>query len=263
MQDAERPGPPAAGGAKWRLPIEITPGTDRAPEQPVTPANVSSGTGTGSQGGTVVTRQRAALVMGAAFAVALASGSLGAQQGSQPQLPADKLEISAFAVNMSNIATGANEVVAITVNQWSTAEERERLITTMLTKGSKALLKELQKAPVKGRFRIPGKSRPDPHHLALGLDIRYAWQTPLPEGGRRLLLAMDRYIGMQEARNQPRSIDYPFTLIEIRVDRNGKGEGKMSIATKINFDKEKKVIELENYSSEPVRLNNVEVKVKS
>ncbi len=37
----------------------------------------------------------------------------------------------------------------------------------------------------------------------------------------------------------------------------------MSVATKIKFDKKKNVIELENYASEPVRLNNVEVKVKS
>lgn len=200
-------------------------------------------------------------MLGAALAALMTLARVEAQA---PQdLPADKLEIDAFAVNMSNIATGANARVAITVNQWSTDAERERLIETMLTKGSDALLRELQKAPVKGRFRIPGQQPPDPHHLALGLDIRYARQTPLPEGGRRIILAMDRYIGFNEARNQPRSIDYPFTLIEIRADRNGKGEGKMSIATKINFDKKKNVIELENYSSEPVRLNNIGIKVKN
>jgi hypothetical protein len=179
------------------------------------------------------------------------------------QTPMEKLEISAFAVNMSNIATGSNAVVDITINSWSTPEERERLITTMVEKGSKALLRELQKAPVKGRFRIPSARPPDPHHLALGLDLHYAWQTPLPDGGRRIVIATDRYIGFQEARNQPRSIDYPFTLMEIRVDKDGKGQGKMAVATKIDFDKEKKVVELENYSSEPVRLNEVRVKVKS
>jgi hypothetical protein len=210
-----------------------------------------------------VTSRRLTL-FGLMIAAMLGMARIDAQEPqSQQQLPADKLEISAFAVNMSNIATGANAVVAITVNQWSTEAERDRLIETMLTKGSDALLRELQKAPVKGRFRVPGQRQPDPHHLALGLDIRYARQTPLPEGGRRIMLAMDRYIGFAEARNQPRSIDYPFTLIEIRTDKDGKGQGKMSIATKINFDKKKKVIELENYSSEPVRLNNVEVKVKT
>jgi len=181
----------------------------------------------------------------------------------QAQTNQDKLEISAFAVNMSNIATGSNAQVQLTINSWSTAEERERLITTVLEKGSDALLRELQKAPVKGRFRIPTARQPDPHHLALGLDLHYAWQSPLDEGGRRIVIATDRYIGFQEARSQPRTIDYPITLIEIRVDKEGNGVGKMAVATKISFDKKKNQIELENYSSEPVRLNNVKIKVKT
>ena len=181
----------------------------------------------------------------------------------QAQTNQDKLEISAFAVNMSNIATGSNAQVQLTVNSWSTAEERERLITTVLEKGSDALLRELQKAPVKGRFRIPTARQPDPHHLALGLDLHYAWQSPLDDGGRRIVIATDRYIGFQEARSQPRTIDYPITLIEIRVDKDGNGVGKMAVATKISFDKKKNQIELENYSSEPVRLNNVKIKVKT
>jgi len=178
------------------------------------------------------------------------------------QLPADKLEISAFAVNMSNIATGTTANVQITVSSWSTEAERDRLVNTMTTKGADALLRELQKTPVKGRFRIPAARQPDPHHLALGLDLHYAWQEPLPEGGRRIVLATDRYIDIVEARNKPRTIDYPFSLMEIRVDKDGNGEGKMSVATKISFDKKKNVIELENYSSEPVRLQNVKVTVK-
>jgi hypothetical protein len=199
------------------------------------------------------------LTIGAAAIAALAMAGDAATAQNQ----GEQLEITAFAVNMSNIATGSNAVVDIRINQWSSEAERERLITTMLEKGSDALLRELQKAPVKGRFRIPAARPPDPHHLALGLDLHYAWQTPLPEGGRRIVLATDRYIGFQEARNQPRTIDYPFTLMEIRVDKDGNGQGKMAVATKISFDKKKKVIELENYSSEPVRLNNLKVKVRT
>jgi hypothetical protein len=198
-----------------------------------------------------------AIVMGVALALLPAPRTMSAQTNGE------KLEISAFAVNMSNIATGANAMVQITVNGWSTAEERELLITTVLEKGSDALLRALQKASVKGRFRIPTARPPDPHHLSLGLDLRYAWQAPLPEGGRRIVLATDRYIGFQEARNQPRTTDYPITIMEIRVDKDGKGVGKMAVATKISFDKKKNQIELENYATEPVRLNNVEIKVKN
>ena len=191
----------------------------------------------------------------AAAVFALAPASARAQN--------EKLDISAFAINMSNIATGSNAVVQINIDSWSTPEERELLITTMVEKKPADLLKALQKLPVRGRFRIPTARQPDPHHLSLGLDIHYAWQTPLPEGGRRIVLATDRYIGFAEARNQPRSIDYPFSLIEMRVDKDGKGQGKMAVATKIDFDKDKKVVQIENYGSEPVRLNEVKVKVKS
>jgi hypothetical protein len=62
-----------------------------------------------------------------------------------------------------------------------------------------------------------------------------------------------------ELRDQPRTVDYPFTLIEIHLNRDGEGEGRMAYATKISFDKKKNAVELENYSSEPVRLTTVKM----
>jgi hypothetical protein len=55
-----------------------------------------------------------------------------------------------------------------------------------------------------------------------------------------------------------RIVDYPFTLIEMRLDKNNKGQGKMAVATKITLSKDKQHVELENYSSEPVRLTSIE-----
>jgi hypothetical protein len=197
------------------------------------------------------------VLMGVACAAALVAIPAGAQTNGE------KLEMTAFAINMSNIATGANNTVNIKVDAWSTPEEREKLIATIVEQKPDALVKALQKMPPKGRFWIPTLRGSDPHNLRLGLTLRYAWQQPLPEGGRRIVLAADRTIGFEEARNQPRSVDYPITLFEIRVNKDGEGEGKLAYYTKIRFDKEKKVMEIENYSSEPVRLNNLKVKVKS
>ena len=202
--------------------------------------------------------KKAMFTVSLAIALGLAMAPLGARQTS-----GEKLEITAFAVNMSNIGPGSSAVVEIDIDRWSTAAERENLITTMVEKKENELLKALQKMPSHGRFSIPGLVGPDPHQLRLGNPLRYAWQTAQPEGGRRIVIATDRYIGFNEARNQPRTIDYPFTLFEIRVDKAGEGQGKMAVATKISFDKKKNAIELENYSSEPVRLNNVKVKVKT
>ncbi len=199
-----------------------------------------------------------AAVLGAAWL--LASPVTQAQTTPTPSpnvsLPVP-IRMNAFGVNMSNIATGTTGLVDIRINRWSTAAEREKVITTMVDKGQDALLSLLQDLPTKGRLSFPSHQGPDPTNMRLGWDIRYAWTTPLPEGGHRIIVALDRYMSFQEVRNQPRTVDYPFTLIEIHMTKDGKGEGKMAYGTKITFDKKTKTVELENYSTEPVRLNEI------
>jgi hypothetical protein len=176
------------------------------------------------------------------------------------QAPADlalPIRLTAFAVNMSNVGPGSAGLVEIRITRWSSADERQRVIETMVEKGQDALLEMLQGLPEKGRLRFPNKAGPDPQNLRLGWDVRYAWQTPEADGGHRIVVALDRYMSFLEVRNQPRSVDYPFTLIEIHLNKDHEGQGKMAYATKITFDKEKNTVELENYSSEPVRLTTV------
>jgi len=162
----------------------------------------------------------------------------------------EKESFEAFAVNMGNIGAGANSVVEIEVERWSTDAERNRLLAAFQENKQDGLLRELQKIdPRVGYIRLP---------TSIGYDLRYAREVPDEKtGGRRILIATDRPIGVTEARNQPRTIDYPFTLIELRLTRDGTGEGRMSIATKIRHNKKTNVLELENYNSEPVRLNKV------
>lgn len=192
-----------------------------------------------------------------ALAATLSGVPAAAPKGDEP-LPLP-LRLTAFAVNMSTIATGTTATIDILINRWSTEAEREGLIGTAIEKGPEALLRGLQKMPNHGRISIPGWTGPDPHNARLGWELHYAWTTPGEDGGHRIAIATDRYIGMWEARNRPRTIDYPFTLIEIRLDRSGRGVGKMAVATKIEFDKKKRQMVLENYGSEPVRLNKVTI----
>ena len=175
----------------------------------------------------------------------------------------DKVTINGWALNMSNIATGANQTIRITIDRWSNPKQREHLITTFLEKKQDGLLRELEKQPELGRFNFPGYMGPDPNNtMRLGTDIRYAMSHPGEDGGRRIVIITPRVIGFREARDQPRTIDYPFTLFEMRFDKSGKGEGRMAYATQIMFDKKKNTVELENYSSEPVRLNNLQLEVR-
>ena len=110
------------------------------------------------------------------------------------------------------------------------------------------MLDALQGMPAMGHFGAPGN---------LSWDIHFARRMPLPDGGERVVLVTDRRISFWEARNQPRSYDYPFTVIELHLNKDGEGEGKMSIATKVIYDKKENMITLENYQTSPVQLTNV------
>lgn len=197
-------------------------------------------------------------------AMALAAMVVTAPASAQ-QTPSadDKLLISGWALNMSTMATGANQTIQIRINRWSSPAQREHLVNTFLEKKQAGLLRELEKQPEMGRFNFPGYMGPDPNNvMRLGTDIRYAMSFPGEDGGRRIVIITPRVIGFREVRDQPRTVDYPFTLFEMRFNSEGTGEGRMAYATQITFDKNKKTIELENYSSEPVRLNNLKLEVQ-
>jgi hypothetical protein len=57
--------------------------------------------------------------------------------------------------------------------------------------------------------------------------------------------------------NRHRSVDYPFTVIELNVQKSGDGDGKISVATRIIPDKGGRIVTLENYDIQPVLLTKV------
>jgi hypothetical protein len=152
---------------------------------------------------------------------------------------------TATAINMDRGATGSIE---ITVDRWSSDKERDALIAVVLKQGPEKLLDALQDTKPVGHFGPPGN---------LGWDLRFARRMSNPDGGERVVLVTDRRVSFREAVNQPRTIDYPFTVIELRLNGDGAGEGKMSVATKVIYDKYHNIITLENYGIQPVQLKNV------
>lgn len=187
-----------------------------------------------------ISTRSAVAVAAVACSLMLVAASARAQNGG-------KEHFTAFAVDVSNTAPrgSATTTVDIVINRYSSDADRDKLLEA-LDQGQDALLKALQSLPVVGYLTTPGSLR---------YDVHFARQHPTAEGGRDIVVATDRYIPMWEATSRPRSIDYPFTLIQLQLNKNNEGVGKASIATKIT--KNDNYIELENFSSEPVRLNNV------
>ena len=188
-----------------------------------------------------VFRTTASLALAAALVVPVVASTAVAEE--------PILRMRAFAVDLNNRAR--TNSVDIVIERWSTPEEASSLKAVLVEKGGDKLLSALQK--VKPRCGYARTS------TSLGWYIYFAREVSLPDGGRKISLASDRPVSMWEVRNAARSTDYEFSLAEIRLGADGKGEGKAIKAAKVGFKKETNTWEIENYQREPVRLNQVTV----
>ena len=156
----------------------------------------------------------------------------------------------AMGVQMS---TGKSSHITITIERWNTAEERQALLNTLKEKGQPALTEALHYLPRVGYIRMPD---------TMGVDLKYAYSTQLPDGTRRVVVGADRNLTFREAAKNNRSEKYDFAVAELHFPKDGgSGEGKLAPATLIKIDKETNQIELENYQAQPVRLKGIKSKV--
>jgi hypothetical protein len=155
-------------------------------------------------------------------------------------------KFTGFAINMNGAANTAT--IDFTISRWSTDAERKTLLSLIPEehKSAQKLVDALQDMKSVGSIRTP---------QTLAWDLRYARQFKLPEGGRRIVLVTDRPIGFREAANSTRSMDYPFSILEIRLNANDEGEGKIFSGSKIYVENGELVVE--NWGTQPTRFNNI------
>jgi hypothetical protein len=187
-----------------------------------------------------VSRQLAALL----FLVGVSTDTIAQRPNeAMPQ------KYTAFAVSAGGVYTpGVATQVDITITRWSTADETARLIATLKEKGPEDLLDAVRDAKSVGTIRTPGN---------LAYDLRFAQQEDTGDGLRRIVIITDRPISFWEAVNRPRSIDYPFTFIELRLNNRREGEGKLNLAARIDISRTGRTVQLENYDSQPIHLKEV------
>ena len=178
------------------------------------------------------------LLAGAALAV-LYSPFARAQTLGEPE------QFTAVAVKNDEFGSGAGTVL-LRVTRWSTEAERTRLLETLRQKGPEKLLDELAKMRSVGSIRTPD---------SLAYDLRYAHERKGKDGGRQIVLATDRPIGFWEAAHRPRTINYPFTVIQMQMGPDGRGKGTLSYATRI-VARDEDII-LENFSTAPIMLTDI------
>ncbi|HYH46157.1 MAG TPA: hypothetical protein VEG34_10765, partial [Thermoanaerobaculia bacterium] len=162
------------------------------------------------------------------------------------------LRLTAFAVNLGVTPDarprGQSGTVIINIDRWSNPAERAALLQAFRDKGPDGLRAALLETKRVGNIRTPD---------SIGWPLHYAHMVPAEDGGTQIFLATERRIAFWEAASNARTLDYPFTLVEIRIGPDGEGEGRLSLATKVTLSQDGTNLRLENYASEPVRLQSV------
>ena len=143
--------------------------------------------------------------------------------------------------------------VEIVINRFSTTVEKNRFMDTFAARGAAGLQEALQQAPSIGRLSAPGDQ---------GFDLRYAAELRGDNGDRHVILATDQGMPFFEAADRPRSADYPFTVLQLQIDKNGQGRGLASAYSNITLDKVQGTIVLENLGDQPVMLTNLQLQKK-
>jgi len=155
---------------------------------------------------------------------------------------------TATAINADPVIRLIDMTVTISLDRWSTDADRTKLVGALLDGGAGQFFDVLQASPKVGSIRMPD---------TLGYDVRYAHRVAGADGGERIVLVTDHYIGFWQSSDQVRAMDYAYTIVEMHLDARGQGEGKVAVATSIKADRASGEITLDNYAAQPVRLTDV------
>ncbi|MGD0932326.1 MAG: hypothetical protein ABR902_16875 [Candidatus Korobacteraceae bacterium] len=163
--------------------------------------------------------------------------------------PALDLPVSYAATAFGQAGTVAGKSFGVTVHvtAWSSDSDVQTLAATLKSKGPDGLAKALFDDKEIGRVSPTGST---------GSDFKVARIHPNGQGGYRIVLVTDRPISLPEQRNNTRSTDYPFGIVTLDVDKDGKGTGSLAPICKISFNKQGE-LEVEHYGQKPLRLANV------
>jgi len=201
-----------------------------------------------------------------AIVVALAGGG--------QTVSGDTAALSLRATITSARTAGA---LTITVSRWSTEAERAPLVAAFAAPRPAPATPPAPVPPAAGRGRGRGAPPPPPSPLAkasaaikaaptlgyiwtdgvTGYSIKYAWRSPTTEEAERIVLVTDRRLDSHAPDPSPASSssgDADFTVIEVRIDGRGVGEGKTSLTTRVAIDADARTLALDGYAAAPALL---------
>ena len=167
----------------------------------------------------------------------------------QAQEAADAvLRLRGFGLNLTGVGQGRSEDLEIAVQRWSTDEEHDHLRKALSDGGIAALSRAITHLTSRvGLVRTPREGT---------LGLKYAREAVTPDGGRRLLLVTDR---LSAPATNPHADAHDFLVVEIVLDKDGKGQGRTAGPEVLRYDARAGTLELDRYAQQPVRIDEVRV----
>jgi len=147
-------------------------------------------------------------------------------------------------------------MMEIRIREWTTDEDRQQVLTEIQEASTqsarnrnRAVARALRGASRVGSMNLRGTT---------GWPIRYSRITQLPDGGQRIILATDRPVSWNEALNTGSVVgDFDVTALELTLDAEGNGEGRLSVGTEVRWNEAAGKLEVTNFSVQPATLGNV------
>lgn len=133
-------------------------------------------------------------------------------------------------------AGGTTVSIDVRINRYNTQEDILKFAELLKEGGTDALRRALEKEDV-------GQLSPT---ARVGTPIALA--RKLKSGNKTIIRVVTaRNLPFVELRYSGRSVDYPFTILQLELDEKGKGTGTAIAAAKIRFNKKKNEYEIESY----------------
>ena len=183
-----------------------------------------------------------------AVLVCIAPLHSSAQESQRPAfVPTVPAQYAATAFGQSGSVAGKSFGLTVRIESLTSNGEIDELIATLKQKGQDGLVSKMEDMKDIGRVSPTG---------SVGTGMRVVRIRPGKSGGQHILLVTNRPITFGELYNGTRSRDYPFGIVVLDVDKDGKGNGTFAPLVKMKFNK-KHELEVENYGQKPFRLANV------
>ena len=169
-------------------------------------------------------------------------------------------ELETFRGTTTGAVSSEGVELRINVLRWTAEEDRGAVLSLITPASGQAagegedLESALQDLQTVGFIWTGG---------SLGYALKYAHRTEDEDGGERIVLVTDRPLGRWD-RNGPWTgsdgsgpAAAAFTVVELHLDAEDQGEGKMSVAAPIEFNPTAGTVGLADYASAAVHLDSV------